>query len=146
MKKLILILILFFTCFGISAPISAHGYAQTEVGKVESARLDTLTLTKDNVLFVIKQLGLHHPEIVMKQAILETGHLTSKLCVKFGNLFGIKKNGKYAHYKHWTQSIRDYKDLVQYKYKRGEDYYKFLTRIGYAEDPNYISKVKKIQI
>ena len=37
-----------------------------------------------------------------------------------------------------------YKDFIQYRYKPSEDYYKFLQRIGYAEDSNYISKLKKV--
>jgi flagellum-specific peptidoglycan hydrolase FlgJ len=34
--------------------------------------------------------------------------------------------------------------MIQYKLRENEDYYKFLTRIGYAEDPEYINKVKSI--
>jgi hypothetical protein len=34
--------------------------------------------------------------------------------------------------------------MIQYRYKGG-DYYEFLRRIPYAEDPNYIYKVKKIE-
>lgn len=34
--------------------------------------------------------------------------------------------------------------MIQYRLRENEDYYKFLNRIGYAEDPEYISKVKEI--
>ena len=34
--------------------------------------------------------------------------------------------------------------MVEYKHKDGEDYYRFLLRIRYAEDINYIDKVENI--
>lgn len=143
MKKLIIILILFFTCFGISAPISANG-CTAEVCKVESVSYNKLALTKDNVLYVIKACGIHHANIVLKQAILETGYFKSPLAAK-GNLFGIKnKKGNYCTYRHWSESVKDYKEYVQYKYKPGENYYKFLQRIGYSESPDYVNKLKSL--
>jgi flagellum-specific peptidoglycan hydrolase FlgJ len=30
--------------------------------------------------------------------------------------------------------------------KKGGDYYKFLKEVGYATDPNYITKLKSIKI
>lgn len=145
MKKLIMILIVFFTCFGISAPISANGRTQTEVGKVESAveQFDSLPLTKDNVFFVIKALGLHHEDIVMSQAILETGHFKSPLAKK-GNLFGLRGRKGYYHYRHWSESVIAYRDKIQSRYRNGEDYYSFLKRINYCTSSNYIQKLKHI--
>ncbi len=35
--------------------------------------------------------------------------------------------------------------MIEYKLKDGENYYDFLKRIGYAEDPDYIAKVKRIE-
>lgn len=43
----------------------------------------------------------------------------------------------------WEESIKAYKDYVQYKYKGG-NYYNFLDGIEYAEDGEYINKVKQI--
>ena len=34
--------------------------------------------------------------------------------------------------------------MIEYKYKGG-DYYEFLDRIGYAEDKEYIKKVKAVE-
>ena len=47
------------------------------------------------------------------------------------------------HVEH-AESVKGYRDMIQYCYKGG-DYYEFLRRIPYAEDPNYIYKVKKIE-
>ena len=99
--------------------------------------------TDQQVLQELKKHNIKHPHIVLAQAKLETGNYTSVLCKKHGNLFGLKKGKSYAKFTDWRQSVKAYKDKVQYKYKGG-DYYVFLRKIGYASDPKYIIKVKKI--
>ena len=84
-----------------------------------------------------------HPEIVLAQARLETGNFTSSLCKVKGNLFGIKHDKRYAAYRHWRESVVDYKKRISSRYKGG-DYYNFLRRINYAEDGNYFRKLDKI--
>lgn len=87
---------------------------------------------------------VEYPEIVYAQAILETGNFKSNLCLFNNNLFGLfdSKNNRYHRFEHWAYSIKGYKDWVQYKLNPDEDYYDFLIRINYAEDPNYILKLK----
>ena len=87
-----------------------------------------------------------HPDIVYAQALLETGRFTSPLCVKHNNLFGLYNSSKEDYYifNHWAESVEAYVKFVQYKYKPPNDYYEFLDRIGYAEDSNYVSKLKEI--
>lgn len=80
--------------------------------------------------------------IVLAQARLETGNFTSNRCKRDKNLFGIKHNGKYAKYSTWQDSIKDYKQRISARYKGG-DYYQFLTRIGYAADRQYVTKLKQ---
>jgi hypothetical protein len=89
---------------------------------------------------------IKHPEIVYAQAILETGHFKSKGCTRDNNLFGLfnSREMKYHKFSHWSQSVEAYKNWIQNRYKDSEDYYTFLERIGYAEDPNYINKLKQI--
>ena len=90
--------------------------------------------------------NIQYPEIVTAQSILETGHYKSKVCLQYNNLFGLYNSKKrdYYSFNHWTESVKAYYDLVQYRYKGG-DYYAWLSKIGYAEDPNYIAKVKSVQ-
>lgn len=90
--------------------------------------------------------NIEHSDIVYKQAILETGNFKSDLCVNKNNLFGLydSKNKEYYSFNHWTESVKAYKKYIQYRYKGNEDYYHFLSRIGYAEDKQYISKLKKL--
>lgn len=89
---------------------------------------------------------IKHPTIVKAQAILETGNFTSNLCIKNNNLFGLydSKNKKYYSYNHWWESIKAYKELIQRKYDNSKYYYMFLEDIKYAEDKEYIDKLKKI--
>ena len=86
--------------------------------------------------------GLPCADIVLAQARLETGNFTSRRCKRDRNLFGIKHGNRYAHYARWQDSVTDYKRRISARYKGGS-YYHFLTRIGYAKDKRYISKLKQ---
>lgn len=104
------------------------------------------TLSDSALWVALNTFNVGYPEIVFAQAILETGNFTSRLCIEDNNLFGLYNSNKKQFYKldHWIESIIMYKNKVQYKHCPGEDYYVFLERIGYAEDPNYIKKLKII--
>ena len=99
--------------------------------------------TDQQVYDELKKYDVKYPQIVLAQAKLETGNYTSTLCKKHGNLFGLKRKGGYAKFNNWQESVKAYRDWVQYKYKGG-DYYVFLKKIGYASDPKYIIKVKEM--
>ena len=77
---------------------------------------------------------------------METGHFKSNACTNDNNLFGLydSKNKRYYKFNHWSESVVAYKDFIQRKYHPPKDYYQFLSDIGYAEDPEYINKVKSI--
>lgn len=101
---------------------------------------------KDGLYEALLYYNIHHPEIVYSQAILETGYFKSPLCINHNNLFGLYNSNTKQYYKfnHWSESIKAYSDFIQYKYNKEEDYYSFLERINYAEDPEYIIKLKYI--
>lgn len=86
---------------------------------------------------------LAHPEVVLKQAVLETGSFKSQLCIKHHNLFGIKKNGRYASFRSYKSCISYYAKHVSTRYKGG-NYYHFLRRIHYASDVRYTAKLRVI--
>ena len=102
-------------------------------------------LTIANLYKEIVRNGILYPEIVLAQAILETGWFRSSLCRDRNNLFGLTnpRTGKYFEFGHWTESVRAYYTKVQYKYKGG-NYLLWLRKIGYAEDPNYVRSVIKV--
>jgi hypothetical protein len=98
------------------------------------------------------------PEIVYKQAQLETGNFTSELFIKANNLFGMKlphvrdtyADGEYnyhAYYKTWISCVKDYKLFQEYYASQSydlTDYLSFLKDMGYATDKKYLSKLGEI--
>lgn len=102
-------------------------------------------LTMLNLLDVIKEVGLTNGLIVLAQALLETGYFSSRVCKEYNNLFGLydSKNREYFRFARWEDSVVAYQRMIQYKYKGG-NYFQFLKRIGYAEDPRYLVKLAKV--
>lgn len=98
-----------------------------------------------NLMEVSGEVGLSNQLFVLAQALLETGHFSSRVCKEYNNLFGLydSKNHDYFRFARWEDSVVGYKKMIQYKYKGG-NYLHFLKRIGYAEDPRYIPKVAKM--
>lgn len=101
--------------------------------------------TKQEVYNYLLDIDVKHPKIVLKQAILETGHFKSYSCRVRNNLFGLTRNSKIETFNSWKESCDKYKKWIQYKYKDG-DYYDFLYEIGYATDKNYIKKLHNIEL
>lgn len=101
---------------------------------------------EDDLMAVLEYYNVKHKNIVYAQAILETGHFRSKVCREYNNLFGLYNSRSKDYYKfnHWSESVVAYLNYIQYRYKPPNDYYKFLEEIGYAEDPQYITKLKNI--
>lgn len=101
---------------------------------------------EEGLMDALIYFDVQHPHIVYAQAILETGNFTSKVCKENNNLFGLydSRNKKYYAFNHWSESIIAYINYIQYKYSPPKDYYKFLQDIGYAEDPNYVTKLRII--
>lgn len=101
---------------------------------------------QDDLMAVLEYYNVKHKNIVYAQAILETGHFRSKVCKESKNLFGLYNSykGDYYKFQHWSESVVVYLNYIQYRYKPPNDYYQFLIDIGYAEDPEYITKVKRI--
>lgn len=106
---------------------------------------DCSELTIDNLYKALDKYDVKFKKIVVAQAILETGHFSSVLCMQNHNIFGLRhpSDGSYYVFNSWEESVKAYKEDVQYKYTGG-DYYAFLTNIGYAQDPLYARKVMKI--
>jgi len=93
--------------------------------------------------------------IQLAQAIAESGGGISDIAKLSNNLFGMKEakqrrttaigtKNNHAYYKHWHDSVIDYL-LYQRAYYNGvEDYYSFLSRMGYAANKKYIDTVKMV--
>lgn len=101
-----------------------------------------------NLKTYLKIIEVQHSNIVIKQAILETGHFTSRIFKQKNNLFGMYQNGRFMKFSHWTECVDRYKSIIQRKMSKHYNgcYYTFLTNMNYAEDADYINKLKGIKL
>ena len=128
-------------------------YSET-VTKCDDLEIIKPDLEMDSIrTYILTHPTLQCREIVLAQITLETGHLTSFAYKNNQNLFGIIDNqrtreaGEFRSRKfaHWKESVDFYINNIQSRLKDGEDYYKFIERIGYAEDTDYIKKLKQLK-
>ena len=103
-------------------------------------------LPQEGLMEALEYYEVKHPQIVYAQAVLETGHFKSNVCLNYNNLFGLydSKNKDYYKFNHWAESIVAYKEWIQKKYQPPNNYYVFLEEINYASDKEYISILKSI--
>jgi uncharacterized FlgJ-related protein len=106
---------------------------------------------------MIKKMNFKFPHIILAQAKLETGSFTSQIFKENNNLFGMKEaklratlaqgtERNHAYYTTWQESVYDYAlyyNSYLRKIKTEDEYFEYL-RQNYAEDPNYVSSLKKI--
>jgi len=112
---------------------------------------------EDKLIDKLKELNVNFPYIALAQAKLETGNYTSKIFRESNNLFGMKEaksrittakgtQFNHAYYESWTESVYDFA-FHQCRYlpniKTEEQYFQYLGQ-NYAEDPNYINRLKNI--
>lgn len=113
--------------------------------------------SKEKMAGMLGELNVKFPWIPMAQSMIETGHWKSDIFFENHNLFGMKRararittaigtNKNHAEYNTWRESIYDYafyQNRYLNKIKTEREYYQYLAA-SYAEDPNYISKVKSM--
>ena len=121
------------------------GRLQEEMACLRFGTKPDKELNLASLYHILEKYDLKFKKIVMAQAILETGYFSSPVCTEYNNLFGLRRpdDGRYYEFRRWEDSVKAYRDYVQYKYKGG-DYYVFLNEIGYASDTNYVSQVRRI--
>lgn len=113
--------------------------------------------TPERLKEYILELNIRFPHIVYAQAQLETGNFTSHIFQVNNNLFGMREakrrpttnkgteNG-HAYFENWRESVVDYafyQAAYLFKLKTEDEYWDYLGQ-NYAEDPNYVTKLKKI--
>ena len=111
----------------------------------------------DSTLYVfLKDNNAWYPEILLKQAKLESGNYTSNVYMNTNNLYGMKKVGKrqttqlkntykgYGCYTNWCESVLDRLlwDIFYFKNEKPtkEEYLKAMS--VYAEDISYLTKLQ----
>ena len=146
-------LVIFFFVFG---GIPLLRYAQTE-HEIKIIMADRNRFTEEKLIDMIESLHFSFPHIVMAQAIHESGNYNSKLFLENNNIFGMKKavirmttadgiQDGYALYDTWIESVYDralYSATYLSSIKTEDEYYSFLSQY-YAEDKEYVDKLKRI--
>ena len=129
--------------------------------ELRRSRIEQIRNLEFSLELFTELLSLHevpYADYIVRQAILETGNFTSAIFLENNNLLGMKHprvrpttslgtNRGHAVYHHWTESVEDYLLWLRYYKDRGwdtQDYFRFLRKVGYAEDPYYIYKLQNL--
>jgi hypothetical protein len=118
--------------------------------------------TRKEVLnYILNHTNIICPEVVFKQAVMETNCGKTGVGATKNNLFGFKLSGSYMYFKTWEESVCYYEQWQKkrlYKYLEikppGDiDYYHFLWYIGYNDGKKYgqqgkiyIDKLKNLSV
>jgi hypothetical protein len=103
------------------------------------------TLTVENLKIALENAGVQHADIVLRQAILETGWFKCTKCsLSSNNIFGFWYKKKYIQFDTWKDCVSYYKRWQDRHYSGG-DYYVFLKKVGFATDPGYVKRLKSIK-
>jgi hypothetical protein len=119
---------------------------------------ETNEFSEENLYLVLEGLNIMYPHIVIAQSKIETNNWKHSIFKESGNLFGMKaaklrphthfgEHKGHADYKgNWKLSVIDYAlwQSREAKNVKNENQYYFLLSKLYAEDPDYIEKLKKI--
>lgn len=140
--------------------LTAIGHDERLATLEESKELSSIEVKLEQPEFLLKDpreglmeallyYQIPEPEIVYAQAYLETGNFNKyNQNVNNNNIFGLY-NGRldrYMIFDHWVGSVECYKRCFSDRYTdTTEDYYHFLTRVKYAQDPDYNKKVRQIR-
>lgn len=154
MKKKVLIILMISIVFGFATGYSLRhlihfNQKQEEMVLLPEHPFYLLDEVNEEVLYnTLKHYDFPNPAIITAQAVLESGNFKSKLCKDNNNLFGLYNSRTMSYFKFdsWISCVFAYKQFILSKYNPEEDYYKFLDRIGYAEDSLYESKVKELEL
>ncbi len=109
--------------------------------------INVFALTEKEVYCYIKKVGIKHPEVVLRQAIIESGHFKSVVFKTRNNLFGFR-NKVYIKFDTWKTCIEYYKRW-QLKYYKNEhqNYYAFLQKRNFSSHSKsrYESSLKRVK-
>lgn len=157
----LLLLFFYLIMTKVIKPLERNDVIKTEVVKDTVSKRNHIykveEFSEEALKSYLLEVNVKYPDIVLAQAKLESGNFKSELFLKHNNMFGMRiakqrptlakdKGTSYASYYHWKSSVLDYA-LYQSRYlKQYNTKDKYLERLGqtYAEDVNYISKLKKM--
>jgi uncharacterized FlgJ-related protein len=112
--------------------------------------------SKEALIDEIKCQGFKYPDLILAQALLETGHFKSPVFKENNNTFGMRlpkvrqtlakgSNLNHAVYSNWKESVED-RMIYENLYLNGKSrvkYKQYLDRV-YAKGKNYTKTLEKI--
>lgn len=127
---------------------------ETNIGHYLMLPKDSIAECNDSVLYAfLTANGAWYPDILLRQAKIESGNYTSSIYKSNNNLYGMKKVNKrqttqtdikngYGYYRNWQLSVLDriLWDIYTFGDKPSKDTYYNAMGI-YAEDSNYKNKL-----
>ena len=135
------------------------GSTTSEIKRVTKMRMNNTLV--DKWLGIMEQLEISNCEVVLAQAILETGNFKSKILRENRNHFGMKYNKRghcmgtryghcyyqsdidsYIDYKEWQDAMLDGRVLTNAEYLLELNCMTRRWNKRYAEDPLYTDKLK----
>lgn len=153
----LIVMCLFIVLAGMVVPKSTNKIEQlTEYEKITIVN-QMNSFSEEKFIEKLKELHFKFPYIVFAQSLVETGEFNSHIFKENHNLFGMKEakvrlnlaqgtQYNHAYYDNWEQSVIDYA-LYAASYLKEinseTEYFEYLKQ-HYAEDPNYVDKLKKL--
>jgi uncharacterized FlgJ-related protein len=158
MKQIVMTIAIAITLIGCNA-------AAQEMNTPTQLTKEDIHLTKEdsmnvkNIQMAVWSLPFKHKDIIVAQAILESGWFKSKNCINNNNLFGMRRaytrmstsdttiNG-YAHYANWRMSVIDYYLLQATRENiiptSREQYFHYLDKVYSEVGKSYSNQLKSI--
>ena len=158
----ILMVSTFLVYFTIHLAVELNTKLSTAPFKISNEFVTEIDFQNDSIndsilMDYLIDMRVPHPKIVFAQAKHESELYKSELYVDNFNLFGMKPSAKrtttsnktnrgFKRYCNWRESVTDY-ILWQYYNNADklsdEDYMDYLVKSKYAQDSQYIQKIKK---
>lgn len=111
---------------------------------IDSTCMEDSFNIKDFVLELHIQ-EVQYPDIILRQACLESSWFTSYVWKTKHNPFGFRNKDGYILFNDYKSAISYMKDW-QDKYYKGGEYYRFLEDRKYSEDSCYVETLKKMDM
>jgi len=156
MMKIFVIFVVSISLFGLTIQRTKQNRTESEVMIIMAEHNE---FSADKLFGMINKMNFKYPYIVYAQAILETSNFQSRIFKENHNIFGMKQaviritkslgtQYEHAYYKNWMESLDDYA-LYSSTYlsplNNESEYFNYLGQ-NYAEDSQYVSKLKQIII
>jgi uncharacterized FlgJ-related protein len=137
--------------------VSINTMDANEYERILEVRTRGNEFSKERFRAKLNELNVRFADVAVAQAILETNTFRSGIFMENNNLFGMKeaktrinlaRGSQYGHayYDSWEDSVLDYAMWCATYAKHCRTNEQFLSLLNgyYAEDPNYIAKLRRI--